>query len=149
MGADLRSCSFPQCVRIKKSDDFLKVIKARGKSAIRLSGRWFELKAVPYSKEKVIVGLTVGKRFAKRSVDRNLVKRILREAVRTSSLCNLSLSRNQPVSARVVFRLIRPLPESNFGNFSQRKFKQEIQVEAAALIRSLLERLETPSEKKE
>ena len=82
-----RANSFPQKAKIKKSQDFLTVLKARGKGVVRLSGQWFELKAVlTQGKVSSRFGLTVGKHFSKRSVDRNLVKRILREAIRHSVL---------------------------------------------------------------
>lgn len=105
-----RANSFPQ-KQNQEVSGFLTVLKARGKGVVRLSGQWFELKAVlTQGKVSSRFGLTVGKHFSKRSVDRNLVKRILREAIRHSVLTHPAESPSALQSRTFVLRLKKKVP---------------------------------------
>ena len=65
--------------RIKSSSEFLRILQARFPEATKCYSEWFEAKALFKSEHaRVRYGFTVGKKFAVRSVDRNLVKRLLR-----------------------------------------------------------------------
>lgn len=134
--------SFPKSVRIIKSKDFLEVIRARGSGLVRFHGKWFEVKAKLIDEEpKFQVGLTVGKRFAKRSVDRNLIKRILREEIRCSSLSLSVENEHSAFSVRVVFRLKAPLPSTLFRTPYRDSLKQEMREDCRILLEQLVEKL--------
>lgn len=134
--------SFPKSVRIIKSKDFLEVIRARGSGLVRFHGKWFEVKAKLIDEEpKFLVGLTVGKRFAKRSVDRNLIKRILREEIRCSSLSLSVEDEHSAFSLRVVFRLRAALPSTLFRTPYRDSLKQEMREDCRILLEQLVEKL--------
>ena len=132
-----RANSFPQKAKIKKSQDFLTVLKARGKGVVRLSGQWFELKAVlTQGKVSSRFGLTVGKHFSKRSVDRNLVKRILREAIRHSVLTHPAESPSALQSRTFVLRLKKKVPVPAEGA-RLNSLKKELSEDANRLLSQL------------
>jgi RNase P protein component len=84
---------------------------------------------------RVRFGLTVGKRLARRSVDRVLVKRILREAARhaTPELAAVATS-----GLDIVVRLKAPLParETTRG-----ELKRALRADADAVLHRLRDRL--------
>ena len=134
--------SFPQKAKIKKSQDFLTVLKARGKGVVRLSGQWFELKAVlTQGKVSSRFGLTVGKHFSKRSVDRNLVKRILREAIRHSVLTHPAESPSALQSRTFVLRLKKKVPVPAEGACLN-SLKKELSEDANRLLSQLEARIQ-------
>ena len=55
--------------------------------ALRAARHWLSMTAAWFPSERAVVrfGATVGKRNARRAVDRNLVKRILRESARSAA----------------------------------------------------------------
>lgn len=137
-----RANSFPQKAKIKKSQDFLTVLKARGKGVVRLSGQWFELKAVlTQGKVSSRFGLTVGKHFSKRSVDRNLVKRILREAIRHSVLTHPAESPSALQSRTFVLRLKKKVPVPAEGACLN-SLKKELSEDANQLLSQLEARIQ-------
>ena len=137
-----RANSFPQKAKIKKSQDFLNVLKARGKGVVRLSGQWFELKAVlTQGKVSSRFGLTVGKHFSKRSVDRNLVKRILREAIRHSVLTHPAESPSALQSRTFVLRLKKKVPVPAEGA-RLNSLKKELSEDANRLLSQLEARIQ-------
>lgn len=77
------SFSFSKEKKIKKSSEFAAVLQARGAGALRFSNKWFEAKILVKDKPELRFGFTVGKINARRSVDRVLIKRVLREVSRT------------------------------------------------------------------
>ena len=137
-----RANSFPQKAKIKKSQDFLNVLKARGKGVVRLSGQLFELKAVlTQGKVSSRFGLTVGKHFSKRSVDRNLVKRILREAIRHSVLTHPAESPSALQSRTFVLRLKKKVPVPAEGA-RLNSLKKELSEDANRLLSQLEARIQ-------
>lgn len=133
--------SFPKSVRIIKSKDFLEVIRARGSGLVRFHGKWFEVKAKLIDEEPNPGRVNVGKRFAKRSVDRNLIKRILREEIRCSSLSLSVENEHSAFSVRVVFRLKAPLPSTLFRTPYRDSLKQEMREDCRILLEQLVEKL--------
>ena len=141
--------SFPQKAKIKKSQDFLTVLKARGKGVVRLSGQWFELKAVlTQGKVSSRFGLTVGKHFSKRSVDRNLVKRILREAIRHSVLTHPAESPSALQSRTFVLQIGRAhvwssdVCSSDLEGACLNSLKKELSEDANRLLSQLEARIQ-------
>lgn len=76
---------FPKSARIVSSDDFGAILRSDGPGVIRLGRDSVSLCAQAHLKTgRVRFGFTVGKRNVPLSVDRALVKRILREVARHS-----------------------------------------------------------------
>jgi ribonuclease P protein component len=71
---------FPSRVRIIKTDDFSSVFNFRK----RISGHYLAIHYQYNSLETPRLGLIVGKKIAKRAVDRNYMKRVLRELFRVN-----------------------------------------------------------------
>ncbi|MBP8203607.1 MAG: ribonuclease P protein component [Pseudomonas sp.] len=72
------SCAFPRTYRLCKTDEFSSVFAFR--KALR--GRFFMLHYRPNGSDRARLGAVVAKRLAKRAVQRNLLKRLAREAFR-------------------------------------------------------------------
>ena len=74
---------FPRSVRIIKSEDFGKLLRSENPGAVRLGRDLVSVNVLP-NKDigRVRFGFTVGKKNVRRSVDRALVKRIMRECAR-------------------------------------------------------------------
>lgn len=89
---------------------------------------------------RVRFGLTVGKKMARRSVDRVLVKRILREAARHAGpVLSAALSTASVSSLDVVLRLKAPLPARETS--PRGALKRALREDADALLRRFHERL--------
>jgi len=78
---DIRACpgfSFPRHARLLKPDEFSRVFK----KPIRSSDRLLTILAVPNDNSHARLGLAISKKNAKRAVDRNRIKRLIRESFR-------------------------------------------------------------------
>jgi ribonuclease P protein component len=135
---------FSRAHRLQSEAQFAAVAQA-GPESIRLSQRWFVLIAKPVVPTettdappvaRVRFGLTVGKRLARRSVDRLLIKRILREAARHSRPRLVELARSD---LDVVLRLKAPLPAREATPRAQ--LKRALRDDADAVLRRLVDRL--------
>ena len=87
--------------------------------------------------EPVRFGFTVGRRQARRAVQRTLVKRVLREAARNAAGTLRRLAVDRTVD--VVLRLRTPLPEAR--QMSQAQLKRSLRTEADSLIDQLARHL--------
>jgi len=85
---------------------------------------------------RVRFGLTVGKRLARRAVDRVLIKRILREAARH---CAPRLEDIAQSDLDIVLRLKAPLPARETTPRTQ--LKRALRADADAVLRRLCDRL--------
>ncbi len=81
----------------------------------------------------VRVGVTAGKRQARRAVERSLVKRVLREAAR-HALATLDAAAGER-RVDLVLRLKAPVPSADL--MSRARFKRELRAEADALLAQL------------
>lgn len=101
---------FSQNLRLIRTEDFGVLLKTRNERTFFARSRYFSLQAmcteVP---ERLRFGITVGKRNAPRSVDRALIKRILREAARHQAPNLLPLLREAGSGLDVSLRLKEPL----------------------------------------
>lgn len=101
--------NFPKSARLLKSADFGDILRTRDERSFRVRSAYLTVYGrytdVPGS---IRLGITVGKKNAQRSVDRALVKRVLRESFRLHrSALYLSLTRvSQGVD--LSFRLSAP-----------------------------------------
>lgn len=144
-GRPTAAYGFSRAHRLQSEAEFAAVAQA-GPNSIRLSQRWFVLTArsieAPSPEvgrtpaRRVRFGLTVGKRLARRSVDRVLIKRILREAARHSAP-ELEALAHAPFD--VVLRLKAPLPAQD--SLPRGQLKRALRADADTLLRRFRERL--------
>lgn len=131
------SATFGSEKKIKKSEDFLKILRAKGEGVISLHSNWLEVKLVrDLSSKGTKFGFTVGKRFSKRSVDRNLIKRVLRESVRHSFF-----NRSGIEGIRLVLRLKRQIPLLG-KEYPVSDFKNKLRKESDKLLILLTQKIE-------
>jgi RNase P protein component len=81
-------------------------------------------------------GVTVGKRNAARSIDRSLIKRVLREAARRAAPALDAAAATQALQLDVVLRLKAPVPAP--ATLARVQLKRELRAEADALLARLL-----------
>ncbi len=134
--------------RLLTAAQFAAVAAARGPGSVRSARRWLALSAclVPDVAPTQVptqaptqapanaltrLGLVVPKRFARRALDRNLVKRIAREALR-AALPALDTAVPAALRMDVVIRLKAPLPPVDKRAHAQ--FKSALRAEANALL---------------
>jgi len=143
-GRPTAAFAFSRARRLQSEAEFAAVAQA-GPDAIRLSQRWFVLIAKPVATtpaaaaqggRRVRFGLTVGKRLARRSMDRILIKRILREAARHSAP---QLDAVAHADMDVVLRLKAPLPAPDL--LPRGQLKRALRADADAVLKRLAERL--------
>ncbi len=98
-----------------------------------------DLIATPFSVEaghgaRVRLGLVVPKRYARRALDRNLIKRIAREAMR-AALPTLDAAVAEAAQLDVVIRLKAPLPPA--AELARAQLRVSLRAEADALLTHL------------
>lgn len=134
----LKSSSLGPEKRIKHPSEFLIILQARFPEATKSYSEWFEAKVLFKPNEpKVRFGFTVGKKFAIRSVDRNLIKRLLRESARINSAAFSTLAEQTNVGFDISLRLKKGvvLPVT-----SLKSFKKEIRSDADFLLKNLYDK---------
>jgi ribonuclease P protein component len=82
-----RTGRFGRARRLRRPSEFAAVLAAPRSQGLRAARHWLSMTAAWFPSEQAAVrfGATVGKRNARRAVDRNIVKRILREAARRAA----------------------------------------------------------------
>lgn len=136
--SDQYPATFGSEKKIKKSDDFLKILRAKGEGVVSLHSSWLEVKLVrDLSSTGTKFGFTVGKRFSKRSVDRNLIKRLMRESVRHSFF-----NRSGIKGVRLVLRLKRQIPLLG-EEYPVSDFKNKLRKESDNLLILLKQKIES------
>ncbi len=141
LGTD--SFVFPKRFRLVKSADFGKLLTIRDGRAIRVSSQFFSVTVVTRNKKEgpIRIGITVGKKNAHRSVDRALVKRVLRETARKQAPYLIALLCETEVGLDVSLRLkisLLQIPESKRG---VNALKKVLSQDAASLQLKLRKRL--------
>ena len=86
----------------------------------------------------VCFGVTVGKRNARRAVDRTLVKRIVREACRHQAPAYETCAVKASARVDVVLRLKAPLAGAGDAPLAMRQWRRQVRAEADDLLRSAL-----------
>lgn len=140
--------AFPASCRLRRPEEFAAVLAARGPAALRLARRWLavsvlasDVSAQPAELEPVRFGFTVGKRNARRAVDRNLVKRVLREAARHARPALAEVARARRLTVAVSVRLKAPLVAKG-ESVPRTQARRELRAEADALFADLARRFE-------
>ena len=86
-------------------------------------------------------GVTVGKRNARRSVDRVLVKRIVREACRHRADAFEESAARSFVRIDIALRLKSPLVDKRGAPLAMRAWRRQIRADADSLLQDVLTRL--------
>ena len=110
-GSGERRRNLQQSRRLRRPAEFAAVLAASRATSMRSAGTWLSVTAawVPAERAVARVGLTVSKRMARRSIDRALVKRIVREAFRLSADAIERAAAAAAVRVDISLRLKRPL----------------------------------------
>lgn len=118
---------------------FAAVAAARGTHARRGARRWLAMTAVivdssaDAGRPRLRWGLIVPKRLARRAIDRNLVKRVAREALRVAAPTLIAAA--APHGVDVVLRLKAPLTPR--AQLARVQLKKQLRREADALLAAL------------
>lgn len=129
---------FPATRRLRKAHDFDSL--ARTRPAFRATCSWLALvtRIEPAGHEtRVRIGVTVGKRFARKSVQRSMVKRVLRESARHALPLLEAVGRRYQVDA--VLRLRADFPSAEA--MSLVAFRRALRADADELLGRLLQHL--------
>lgn len=109
--------------------------------ALRAARHWLSMTAAwnPAAAPRVRFGITVGRRNARRAVDRALVKRVVREASRHAAAELEAACGARGVQLDVTFRLKAPRPVA--APPSMTVWRRELRTEADALLSRLARHL--------
>lgn len=105
---------------------------------LSLSAAWTGVGGAESTPAHVRFGVTVGKRNARRAVDRALVKRIVREACRHQAGAFESCAAQLAVRIDVVLRLKAPLTDGNGRALAMSQWRRQVRAEADALLERIL-----------
>jgi ribonuclease P protein component len=133
--------------RLRRPSEFAAVLAAPRAQALRAARYWLSMTAAWFPGEQATVrfGATVGKRNARRAVDRNLVKRILREAASRAAPALESACAQRGLRLDVSFRLKSSRDRAVDGpHASVTEWRRALREEADALLARLARRLEQP-----
>lgn len=131
---------WPAARRLLKPAEFAAVISDPG--ALRIGGRWLSLAGRVIASQQAVpvrFGFTTSRRQAPRAVDRNGIRRVLRESARRH-LAELDAAAGG-LSVDVVLRLKSP-PRDRAAT-SWRNWKAELRSESDLLLQQLAQRLRT------
>jgi len=103
----LHNQSFPRQARIIKTDDFSSVFSFRK----RISGQFLAIHYQVNQSGRARLGMVVAKKVAKRSVDRNYMRRVLRELFRKQQM--------QIAAFDLVIRVMKPFNHQDFAQMEQ------------------------------
>jgi len=137
-----RRRSFGAARRLKSQREFAAVLAASRAQSIRAVRPWLSMSAAWTRSEEPAVrfGFTVGKRNARRAVDRALVKRILREASRNAADDLERRCAARGVRLDVAVRLKAPLAGAAA---STTQWRRALRNEADSLLEGLARHLDS------
>ena len=115
----------PRSIRLIKSAEFGAVLSANKQDLIRAFSDFFAIHALKTSQKACVrFGFTVGKHNARLSVDRALVKRLLREKAQTSRLRILEAISDQEFGLDITLRLKKKLPDCSDSLLNKKARKE-------------------------
>ncbi len=140
-----KSNGAPRSCRMTQSEQFGAVLSLPSDQLIKCHSVWFSVSAGPNHEDKVRFGLTVGKRNAPTAVERNLVKRILREHFRTraNEIVHV-MNRESYGGLDISIRLKRRVPEDET---TKAEFRRQLHTDAEALLTAFTRALEEKSKR--
>ena len=130
--------------RLRRPSEFAAVLAAPRAQGLRAARHWLSMTAAWFPGEQGAVrfGATVGKRNARRAVDRNLVKRILREAARRAAPQLEAACAQRALRLDVSFRLKSSRDRAVEGpRASLAEWRRALREEADALLARLVRHL--------
>jgi ribonuclease P protein component len=142
--AAIRTGRFGRARRLRRPSEFTAVLAAPRSAGLRAARHWLSMTAAWFPSEQAAVrfGATVGKRNARRAVDRNLVKRVLREAARRAAPSLEAACAQRGLRLDVSFRLKTSRDRTAEGpRASTAAWRHLLREEADALLDRLVRHL--------
>ena len=144
MAAGDKRFGFAPARRLKTPAQFAELLSAPREQSIRAVRQMLSIHVAwgpPARVASVRFGVTVGKRNARRSVDRALVKRIVREACRHQAAAFETCAEKVPARVDIVLRLRAPLVDAQGAPLAMRRWRRQVRAEADDLLKVALSRL--------
>lgn len=139
---------FASARRLKTPAEFSAVLRAPRERSIRaarqllsINAMWVVNAVIRPPAGSVRFGVTVGKRNARRSVDRTLIKRVLREACRHQAAAFEAHAAQASARIDVAVRLKSPLVDARGEALAMRAWRRQVRAEADDLLRDTLSQL--------
>jgi ribonuclease P protein component len=132
-----RTGRFGRARRLRRPSEFAAVLAVPRSHGLRAARHWLSMTAAWFPGEQAAVrfGATVGKRNARRAVDRNLVKRVLREAARHAAPQLEAACVQRGLRLDVSFRLKSPRNRAADGpGVALAAWRRALREEADALL---------------
>ena len=143
---------FASLRRLKTPAEFSALLRAPRERSIRaerqmlsINAAWVTAASTPADggaqAGRVRFGVTVGKRNARRSVDRALVKRIVREACRHRAAAFEDCAARAAARLDIALRLKAPLFSEHGAPIAMRAWRRQVRADADGLLQEVLTRL--------
>jgi ribonuclease P protein component len=132
---------FASARRLKTPAQFAAVLGAPREQSIRAARQMLSINVAWTPAGVTGVGVTVGKRNARRSVDRALVKRIVREACRQRASAFECCAAKTAARIDISLRLRSPLVDAHGERLAMRSWRRQVRAEAEALLQDVLTQL--------
>ena len=136
---------FASARRLKTPAEFSAVLRAPREQSIRaarqllsINAAWVAAVVTSPPAGSVRFGVTVGKRNARRSVDRTLIKRIVREACRHQAAAFEAQAARASARIDVAVRLKSPLVDTRGAALAMRAWRRQVRAEADDLLQDTL-----------
>lgn len=134
----MKTNGLPRNLRLIRTEDFGVLLKASRKDTIYVSNSCFSVHALIVKNDiRLRMGVTVGKKNAPRSVDRALVKRILREAFRKKASILMNDLQTLGLGLDVSLRLRIPLKQLSAHSQGVTAMKAVLGDEANDVVKKL------------
>lgn len=148
VAAGVKRYGFASLRRLKTPAEFSALLRAPRERSIRaerqmlsLNVAWVPPGLTGNAAGCVRFGITVGKRNARRSVDRTLVKRIVREACRHYAQAFEDCAAHAAARIDIVLRLRAPLVNADGAPLAMRAWRRQVRADADGLLQEALTRL--------
>lgn len=133
---------FPRTVRIIRSEDFGELLHSDSPATIRLGRELASVSVILNScVGRVRFGFTVGKHNAPRSVDRALVKRVMRDCCRNKLPQFRALAAQHGVGLEIGLRLRRPLGRVGSEDMTVDNAKRLVRESSELCLQAVVRRL--------
>lgn len=135
---------FASLRRLKTPAEFSALLRAPRERSIRAARSMLSINAAWVTSAdgatagRVRFGVTVGKRNARRSVDRALIKRVVREACRHYAGTFDRCAAQAPARIDIALRLKSPLVDAHNAPLAMRVWRRQIRADADELLQEVL-----------